>query len=971
MTGAESVTGLAESAWRAGQQHAARGDVAEALRWLRRAHRLAPRDPMVAFTLATLLLRAGDPAAASVLFAALVEEQDAAEAWAGLAASARAMGDPRRAETVVAAALARTAPTPPLRRLAAAIAAEAGLPGWCGLDAAGHLHVAGQVGDIILDDQMLAAGALLPRGWQRAQRLVVSRDGRAFLGSPLQPSLIARVEGVVAATADGGIDGWAWYPADPERDPELRVVTAEGTSTITATEPASGAMPGRLLARPRRFGVPLVAAERPIRVLDSTGRDLLGSPLDPGAECRTTVALARAAAGCDLPTPAQAAIPVDAAAVTRAARPRRPRQTDVVVPIYRGLAQTLACLDSVLATVPPGTRVHVVDDASPEPDLAEAVRALAARGRIRLVRRAENRGFPAAANAGLRAAGRRDAVLLNSDTLVPPGWLERLREAAYSAPDAGSVTPLSNDATLASYPEPGSSAPDLAGTRALDRIARRANRAVTAEVPTGVGFCLYLRRDCLDSVGLFRELPFAQGYGEENDWCLRARALGWRHLVAAGVFVAHVGGQSFGAAREHLMRRNLAVLNRLHPGYDALIAAHAAADPLAPARRRMDALRWRAGRRRASAILITHAGGGGVDRAVAQRCEALRREGLRAIVLRPKGTQCRIEDGEGHYPNLLYRLPQELSRLAALLRADRPAHIELHHQLGHDPAVLGLAAALGVPWDAYIHDYVWFCPRIALLSYGRRYCGEPEMAGCEVCVTDLGSHLEEPIAVRDLIARSARVLGGARRVIAPSADAATRMRRHFPPLRPVVAPWEREPSRHPTLGRAVGRRKAPWRVTVVGAIGPEKGYEVLLACAHDARARGLALEFVVVGHTEDDARLLAAGPVFITGRYEEAAAVALIRDQDADLAFLPSIWPETWCFALTRAWEAGLPVAAFDLGAPAERIARTGHGWLLPLGLSAAAINAALLRFAARDSYLAPGRTPPHSLQNESTTRTL
>ncbi len=475
------------------------------------------------------------------------------------------------------------------------------------------------------------------------------------------------------------------------------------------------------------------------------------------------------------------------------------------MPIYRGFAQTVACLDSVLATVPPGTRVHVVDDASPEPELAAAMRALAAEGRIRLVRHAENRGFPAAANAGLRAAGRRDAVLLNSDTLVPLGWLERLRDAAYSVQEAGSVTPLSNDATLASYPDPGSPAPDLAGTHTLDRLARRANGALTAEVPTGVGFCLYLRRDCLDQVGLFRELPFAQGYGEENDWCLRARALGWRHLVAAGVFVAHVGGQSFGAAREHLMRRNLAVLNRLHPGYDALIAAHAEADPLACARRRMDALRWRAGRRGASAILITHEGGGGVDRVVAQRCAALRAEGRRAIVLRPNGEQCLVEDGEGHYPNLLYRLPQELPRLAALLRADRPAHVELHHQLGHDPAVLDLAAALGVPWDAYVHDYAWFCPRISLMSYGRRYCGEPEVSGCEACLADLGSHVEEPIAVRDLVARSARALGDARQVIAPSADAAARIRRHFPAVQPIVAPWERDLARYPARGRAGAR----------------------------------------------------------------------------------------------------------------------------------------------------------------------
>jgi len=926
LTAAETASGLAQHAWCTGQAHAAQGELAEALRWLRRARRLAPQDPVVAFSLATALLRAGEPGEAAALFAPLAEEQDTADAWAGLAAAARAMGEMHRAEAALAAALGGAAPTDAVRRLAAIVAAEAGWPGWCGLDAAGRLHLEGQPDCILLDGQALPVGAPLPAGWRRARSLAVSCAGRAFLGSPLRPERVARTEGVVSAIR-GGIEGWAWHPADPAHDPELRVVTAEASWVVTVIEPAAQ-LPGRLFARPRRLDLPPLATGQPVRILDASGRDLLGSPLDPGVGRRKTA------------VPASGASPP----LTLAAPASRPRRAavDVVVPVFRGCAQTLACLASVLDTVPPGARVWVVDDASPEPELAAAARSLAAAGRVRLIQHRENRGFPAAANAGLRAAGRRDAVLLNSDTLVPRGWLERLRDAAYSAGAVGSATPLSNDATLASYPAPGSPAPGLAGTRALDRLAQRANAGATADVPTGVGFCLYIRRDCLDHVGLFREMPFAQGYGEENDWCLRASALGWRHVAAAGVFVAHAGGQSFGSAREHLQRRNLAVLNRLHPGYDALIAAHEADDPLAPARRRMDALRWRAGRKGASAILVTHEGGGGVDRVVAQRCATLRAEGLRPVVLRPSGGQCLVADGDGAYPNLLHRLPDELPTLALLLRGERPAHVELHHLLGHHPAILGLAAALGIPWDAYVHDYAWFCPRISLLSYGRRYCGEPDVAGCEACVADLGSKLDEPITVRALLARSAGVLGGARRVVAPSADAAMRLRRHFPAVLPVVEAWEREPPFAPAA-----LRRAPRRVAVVGAIGAEKGYDVLLACVRDARARALPLEFVVVGHTENDSRLLAAGPVFVTGRYEEPEGVGLVRAQGADLAFLPSIWPETWCFALTLAWEAGLSVAAFDLGAPAERIRRAGRGWLLPLGLPVDRINDVLLGLRA------------------------
>ena len=135
-------------------------------------------------------------------------------------------------------------------------------------------------------------------------------------------------------------------------------------------------------------------------------------------------------------------------------------------------------------------------------------------------------------------------------------------------------------------------------------------------------------------------------------------------------------------------------------------------------------------------------------------------------------------------------------------------------------------------------------------------------------------------------------------------------------------------------------------VVVVGAIGVEKGYEVLLACARDARARSLPLAFRVVGYTADDERLMGAGPVFVTGEFAEAEAVDLVRAQGGQVALIPSVWPETWCYALSRAWEAGLPAAVFDLGAQAERVRRTGRGWILPLALSGPALNDALLRLA-------------------------
>ena len=955
-TAAEAWSALAEQAWRRGQDE---GDAGVAVRWLQRTHRIAPADHTIALSLALAFLRVHDPAQAATLFRSVSAAHDVAEAWIGLAASLLRLGDPAGAVDAIGHALTRHVAAPATIGLARRIAAATEVE-WCCIGEAGELHASGPARRVALDGvawqpSWSSETCRLPPRWRHALRLDVTTAGRPALGSPLDLRAITAVEGCVETHA-GGIRGWAWHPGDPGRSPRLMVA---GKPIVAAT-PVTGST-NRPLARPRGFTIE--AASLPpglVHVTSADGRDVLGSPLDPGVEQRSAAGLS------DEFRPVWADTTFSASNRTTRARVAaipRPNPVAIVIPAYRGVATTLACLRSVFASVPPGTAIHVIDDASPEPELVAALTELAQAGRIHLTRHPRNRGFPAAANAGIAASAGHDVVLLNSDTLTPPGWLERLQAAAYAAVDIGTACPLSNDATILSYPRVigGNPVPDLLDTMRVAALAARANGDAVLDIPTAVGSCMYIRRDCLDQVGMFREDLFAQGYGEENDFCLRASHRGWCHVAVPGAFVAHLGAASFGAAQAHLTARNMRVLNRLHPGYDDLIARFVAADPLAHARRRIDALRWRDCRRAASVILVTHAGGGGVDRLVAARCAAFGAAGLRPIVLRPDGRHVTVADGTGpDIPNLRYALPNDAPALLRLLRPDQPTHVELHHLLGHPASVTGLAERLGIPHDVHVHDYAWFCPRIALLGGDRRYCGEPDIAGCEACVADHGSLLEEEITVSNLVARSTRLLGSARQVVTASPDAAARLRRHFPFLQPAVTPWEDDAAIPPPPPP----REGGVHLCVIGGIGIEKGFDILLACVRDVAARRLPLRFTVVGHTADDARLLEAGPVFITGSYVDADVVALVRTQAATLAWLPSIWPETWCYTLGHAWRAGLRASVFDIGAPALRVRGTGWGWVLPLGLPPGAINDAHLRLAASNaavSRVAPGRAASHS----------
>jgi GT2 family glycosyltransferase len=695
-----------------------------------------------------------------------------------------------------------------------------------------------------------------------------------------------------------------------------------------------------------------------IYVRGPDGKDMPGSPLDPFADAACHAA---AAARIGRAYPAATSMPAIADAMSdpalRADAPvpahpvgadTRRRAPTVVIPVHDGGPVVLACLASVLASKPDDARVLVIDDGSSDPGLIAELDRLAGQRKIALQRHKRPLGFPASANAGIRAAAGRDVLLLNSDTLVPPDWLSRLRDAAYSARDIGTVTPLSNDATILSYPGPASSnpKPDQPAVTRLDRLARRANGATVVDIPVGVGFCLYLRRDCLNATGGFRADVFAQGYGEENDLCLRARRLGWRNVALTGLFVGHLGGASFGASAHHLRQRNGRIIEQLHPGHQALIETFAAADPLAGARRRVDTLSWQQRGRawRQAAILITHNEGGGVERRLMLSAKTHADAGRRPILLRPAETasgepSIAVSDGlRDDLPNLVFAMPRERPALLRLLRAAKPDCIEAHHLAGHDPAIYGLIAQLGLPYDVHVHDYAWFCPRISLVAAHNRYCGEPDLLDCEACVADNGSFLKEKIGVAALRGRSAVFLADASRVVVPADDVGQRMRRHFPLLSPITVAHEDDTVSMP---KAIGHNNRVGRpkICVAGAIGVHKGYEVLLACARDAVRRDLDLEFVVVGHTIDDGRMMATGRVFVTGEFDPDEAVSLIAAQNARLGFVPSICPETWCLSLGELWRAGLSAVAFDIGAPAERIRRTRRGIVLPLGLSANAIN--------------------------------
>jgi GT2 family glycosyltransferase len=260
------------------------------------------------------------------------------------------------------------------------------------------------------------------------------------------------------------------------------------------------------------------------------------------------------------------------------------------------MAETRACVESVLASRRNAPfDVIVVDDRSPEPEMAPWLASLAADARITLVTHAENAGFVASVNEGMAMHADRDVVLLNSDTEVAPGWLDRMRACAQRDRTIGTVTPFSNNATICSYPRTlaANALPPGESTATLDAAFAAANAGRSAGILTAVGFCMYITRRCLDRVGLFDHGRYGAGYGEEVDFCMRAARAGFRNVIAADVFVRHHGEVSFEGSSERRLKAQ-ATVDALYPEFQEQLKAFIPADPLRGLRRRADLQRLRA-----------------------------------------------------------------------------------------------------------------------------------------------------------------------------------------------------------------------------------------------------------------------------------------------------------------------------------------------------------------------------------------
>lgn len=227
---------------------------------------------------------------------------------------------------------------------------------------------------------------------------------------------------------------------------------------------------------------------------------------------------------------------------------------DIVIPVYNGYEDIQLCIDSVRKHTDLSLHyVLLINDCSPDERIAPYLDAQA-EDHIIVLHNEKNQGFSANVNKGMTYS-KRDVILLNADTVVTKGWVEKIQDCAYQSERTATVTPLSNSATLCSVPVmcQDNQVPENMTIDSYAALIERCSLKRYPRITVAVGFCMYIKQQIIEEVGLFDAATFERGYGEENDFCNRAEQLGYQHVMCDDTFIYHKGTASFETAEKQAL----------------------------------------------------------------------------------------------------------------------------------------------------------------------------------------------------------------------------------------------------------------------------------------------------------------------------------------------------------------------------------------------------------------------------------
>lgn len=616
----------------------------------------------------------------------------------------------------------------------------------------------------------------------------------------------------------------------------------------------------------------------------------------------------------------------------------------IIIPIYEGLEATKECIESVLISKNDiATEIIIINDHTPNLEIKDYLYKLDARNikNVKIIHTHKNIGFSAAVNIGIIIAKDQDVILLNSDAVVPSGWVDRLSVISKKDDRIGTVTPFSNNAEICSLPYicKAQSINDISLAIKIDEKAQSCNEGQFIDIPVAVGFCMYVKRKCIIEIGYFDSETWGRGYGEEIDFCLKASIKGWRHVLASDVYVVHRGNISFGDLKLERVANSSKKISEMYPFYDEMIQNFIRNDPISTCRKKINFETISDSLKSKNILHVCHGYGGGTQQYVSDQFTLNRQTGYSPLLLEFKDDGhaslkidlCNTDliglFGEKYIEH--YNVNQMAELKADLILFDIE-YIHLHSPFGISSKFLEWMIGK-FNTRLTIHDYAWICPQLTLTTIDKNYCQEPSFSGCNLCISKQGSHKGLSGFIKEFEGDITKyrsffnkILSNAEIVFTGSQDVINRFKRNGMHDINFIKQEYKYPDgsiflKKNNIGK-ITQLNQTVRVGVIGKINFLKGYYNLLAYIEEIENSNLPIEFIIFGYTEDDARLLKYKNIKILGEYKDDDLHQLLTDNNINLILFPGKLPETYSYTLTHALNSGLRILAFDIGAIAERL---------------------------------------------------
>ncbi|MBB5336886.1 GT2 family glycosyltransferase [Pectinatus brassicae] len=617
---------------------------------------------------------------------------------------------------------------------------------------------------------------------------------------------------------------------------------------------------------------------------------------------------------------------------------------DIVIPIYNAFEYLKKCLETVYNNTTVNYNLYLVNDCSTDHNIEKFLLELKQKEypvflqKLTIMNNEENKGFIESVNSALKIA-ENNTVLLNTDTEVTPNWLQRLYLPILRDNKIASITPFSNSATICSYPHfcEDNELPDNWSVEKLDKLFEEYGGTKVFDIPTGVGFCMLLNRKCITEIGVL-DTVYGKGYCEENDWCMRAMQKGYHNVMVTNLFVYHKHGVSFGEhhdkGKEQRIQENLAVLNERYPEYTRLVDTYIARDPVKYIREFVEYIQQEKEKSSMQGVLfVNHSSGGGTkvyqDNLI-DKWKTTKRIHVMELLPDCKTLLWKVyNDGneKQFYFDLKLMKPNEFKKLINAFSIN----LIYINQLVTYPIekIIEFIKAAECEYIFFLHDFYAVCPEYTLLNEKKLYCNnEKQEKCCNECLRALHNDVSKDIGKWRSVFHE--FLLGAKEVLAPSNSTAQIVNSYYGDVKITVKEHEVPSYVHQTFNADVLEDEI-LTITVLGAIGENKGSNIIYELEELIRKNKLPINIKVIGITNLHNKPYKSkdGILEITGPYDNTNVSDLLAKYRTAVVLIPSIWPETYSYTASEALYSGYPIISFNIGAPAERIKKMNSGWVI------------------------------------------